>query len=81
MNNRLTEHLSPIWSRLTELIVERGEGGYLFDEKGKRYLDFTSGIAVTSTGHCHPKVVEAIQRQAEQIEEALALFRKVLKRL
>ena len=67
MDNRLTGHLSPIWSRLTELVVERGEGGYLFDEKGKRYLDFTSGIAVTSTGHCHPKVVEAIQRQAGEL--------------
>ena len=64
MDNRLTRHLSPIWTHLTEIVVERGEGVYLFDEKGKRYLDFTSGIAVTNTGHCHPKVVEAIQRQA-----------------
>jgi len=67
MDNRLTRHLSPIWTHLTEILVERGEGVYLFDEKGKRYLDFTSGIAVTSTGHCHPKVVEAIQRQAGEL--------------
>jgi 4-aminobutyrate aminotransferase len=67
MDDRLTRHLSPIWTHLTEILVERGEGVYLFDEKGKRYLDFTSGIAVTSTGHCHPKVVEAIQRQAGEL--------------
>ncbi|HEY5180517.1 MAG TPA: aminotransferase class III-fold pyridoxal phosphate-dependent enzyme, partial [Dermatophilaceae bacterium] len=40
-----------------------GEGVHLFDEDGRRYLDFTAGIGVTSTGHCHPKVVEAAQRQ------------------
>ena len=39
----------------------------LYDTKGKSYLDFSSGIAVTSTGHCHPKVVKAIQDQAETL--------------
>ncbi len=60
-------HLSPIWTHLTEILIERGEGIYLFDEQGKRYIDFTSGIGVTSTGHCHHKVVAAIQRQAGEL--------------
>ncbi len=42
----------------------RGEGCYLFDPEDKRYLDFTSGIGVTSTGHCHPAVVAAAREQA-----------------
>jgi 4-aminobutyrate aminotransferase len=57
-------HVSPVWTRYTDIIVERGEGCYLYDETGTRYLDFTCGIGVTNTGHCHPRVVEAIQKQA-----------------
>lgn len=57
-------HLSPVWTHATNIIASRGEGAYLFDQKNKRYLDFTCGIAVTNTGHCHPKVVEAIRKQA-----------------
>jgi len=45
----------------------RGEGVYLFDAADNRYMDFTSGIGVTSTGHCHPRVVLAIQEQAAQL--------------
>jgi 4-aminobutyrate aminotransferase len=45
----------------------RGEGVYLFDAADNRYMDFTSGIGVTSTGHCHPRVVRAIQEQAAQL--------------
>ena len=43
--------------------AERGEGSWLFDGEGRRWLDFTSGIGVTATGHCHPKVVEAARDQ------------------
>lgn len=60
-------HLSPIWPRSWTLRVERGEGPYLFDTAGRRYLDFTSGIGVTSTGHAHPRVVRAIQEQAARL--------------
>jgi 4-aminobutyrate aminotransferase len=56
-------HLSPLLKQATPVLVERGEGVHLFDESGRRYLDFTAGIGVTSTGHCHPKVVEAAQKQ------------------
>ncbi len=45
----------------------RGEGAHLFDQNGTVYLDFTSGIGVTNTGHCHPRVVAAVQRQAGQL--------------
>ncbi len=57
-------HLSPLLERATAVHAARGEGVYIIDPEGKRYLDFTSGIGVTSTGHCHPKVVEAIRKQA-----------------
>jgi 4-aminobutyrate aminotransferase len=55
--------LSPILKQATGVIAARGEGALLYDEDGRRYLDFTAGIGVTSTGHCHPRVVEAAQRQ------------------
>ena len=45
----------------------RGSGSFVYDENGREYLDFTSGIAVTNTGHNHPRVVEAVQRQASQL--------------
>ena len=57
-------HLSPAWSHYSDVIVERGEGALLYGDDGRSYLDFTCGIAVTNTGHCHPRVVEAVQRQA-----------------
>mgnify|MGYP002682041352 FL=1 len=65
-----TRHVSPVWSRITDIVVERGEGAYLYDVHGRRYLDFTCGIAVTNTGHCHPRVVEAIREQAGRIIHA-----------
>jgi 4-aminobutyrate aminotransferase len=60
-------YLSPVWSHLSEIVVERAEGCYLYDAEGTTYLDFTSGIGVTNTGHCHPKVVRAIQEQAGKL--------------
>jgi len=59
--------LSPVWSHLTQIQPERGEGIYLYDAAGNRYTDFTSGIGVTNTGHCHPRVVRAIQEQAARL--------------
>ncbi|MEU1785489.1 aspartate aminotransferase family protein [Streptomyces sparsogenes] len=55
--------LSPHLKQATEVVAVRGEGPYLHGEDGRRYLDFTAGIGVTSTGHCHPKVVAAAQEQ------------------
>jgi len=62
----MSEHmgqLSPLLKQSSGVTAVRGEGCYLYDRDGDRYLDFTSGIGVVSTGHCHPKVVEAAQRQ------------------
>ncbi len=59
------ELLAPVWTHLTEIVPERAEGIYIYDSDGTRYTDFTSGIGVTNTGHCHPRVVEAVKRQAE----------------
>jgi 4-aminobutyrate aminotransferase len=60
----LKQNLSPVWTRIFSIEVDRGEGCYLYDIHGNRFLDFTCGIGVTNTGHCHPRVVEAIQKQA-----------------
>ena len=57
----------PVWSRITDLVVERGEGSWLTTTDGERYLDYTSGIGVTNTGHAHPRVVAAIQDQAAKL--------------
>ncbi|MEU6657721.1 aminotransferase class III-fold pyridoxal phosphate-dependent enzyme [Streptomyces sp. NPDC046821] len=56
---RLSEHLR----QATPVVAERGEGVHLYGTDGRRYLDFTAGIGVTSTGHCHPRVVAAAQEQ------------------
>ncbi|MFE5705614.1 aspartate aminotransferase family protein [Rhodococcus koreensis] len=55
--------LSPLLAQATPVTVDHGEGCYLYGTDGRRYLDFTAGIGVTSTGHCHPHVVEAARRQ------------------
>jgi 4-aminobutyrate aminotransferase len=56
--------------RYTPVVVERAEGVEVWDRDGRRYLDFTSGIAVVNTGHCHPVVVKAIQEQAARVIHA-----------
>ena len=66
----LARHLSPVWARYGNFVTARGEGVYVYDAEGGRYLDFTSGIGVTNTGHCHPRVVEAIRAQAGKIIHA-----------
>jgi 4-aminobutyrate aminotransferase len=57
-------HLSPVWPHYTPIIASRAEGCYVYDQEGNAYLDFTCGIGVTNTGHCHSRVVEAIRQQA-----------------
>ena len=56
------------------LALVRGEGPYVWDAEGKKHLDFLSGIAVNGLGHCHPKVVEAIQKQAEKLMHVSNLY-------
>lgn len=64
MNNTADKFLSPVWYRYSSIIADHAEGAYIFDTDGVEYLDFTSGIGVTNTGHCHPRVVKAVQEQA-----------------
>src|SRR5437588_7228806 len=58
---------SPSYTRDYPLVVKRALGSVVEDVDGNRYLDFAAGIAVCATGHCHPKVVEAITRQANAL--------------
>jgi len=64
------QHLSPVWHRVTDIVVDRGEGAYVYDVNGRRYLDFTCGYGVTNTGHCHPRVVSAAREQIGKIIHA-----------
>jgi 4-aminobutyrate aminotransferase len=57
-------NMSPVWTRIFPIEADRAEGSYIYGVDGRKYLDFTCGIGVTNTGHCHPKVVEAIREQA-----------------
>ena len=59
--------MSPSYTRCYPLVVEQGEGAMLDDVDGNRFLDFNAGIAVCATGHCHPRVVSAIQSQAARL--------------
>ncbi len=56
--------LSPLLKQATPVVVERALGSWIWGTDGKKYLDFTTGIGVTSTGHCHPRVVAAAREQA-----------------
>jgi len=59
--------ISPSYTRSYPLVAARGEGAIVEDVDGNRFLDFNAGIAVCSTGHCHPQVVKAIQDQAARL--------------
>ena len=57
-----------------DVAVDRGEGCYLYATDGRKFLDFTSGIAVTSLGHCHPHLIEAVTAQAQKLWHTSNLF-------
>ncbi len=59
--------VAQVWSRYTDLVISSGEGSYVTDVDGRRYLDFACGIAVTSLGHRHPAVAEAVHRQVDRL--------------
>jgi 4-aminobutyrate aminotransferase len=60
-------YISPSYTRSYPLVAKKAHGLIVTDVDGNEFLDFSSGIAVTSTGHCHPKVVKAIQKQAGEL--------------
>jgi len=79
--------VSPSYTRSYPLVCRKGEGAMVEDVDGNRFLDFNAGIAVVATGHCHPRVVDAIQKQAARLihmsgtdfyyEELVALAEKL----
>jgi 4-aminobutyrate aminotransferase len=68
----MSSHLSDVWFRTTDIEVVSGAGCVVTTADGQEYLDFTAGIAVASTGHCHPRIVEAISSQAARFIHAQA---------
>ena len=68
MNNIL-----PTYPR-SELTFTHGEGSYLYEKSGEKYLDFGTGIAVNSLGHCHPSIVNALKSQAEKLWHTSNLY-------
>src|SRR5262244_759489 len=62
-----TQYISPSYTRSYPLVAKSGRGVIVEDVDGNEFLDFSSGIAVVSTGHCHPEVVAAIQKQAGEL--------------
>jgi acetylornithine/N-succinyldiaminopimelate aminotransferase len=68
-----TSPLLPNYNR-ADIAFERGEGPYLFDTKGERYLDFGSGVAVSALGHAHPHLVAALQEQAAKLWHTSNLY-------
>jgi predicted acetylornithine/succinylornithine family transaminase len=75
MNTAATfqEHVLPTYARFP-MAPTRGEGSYLWDDAGNRYLDFCTGIAVCSLGHCHPRLVAAIRQQAGELLHCSNLY-------
>ncbi len=84
---RDARYVSPSYTRSYPLVADQAQGCMVEDVDGNRFLDFNAGIAVVATGHCHPRVVEAIQRQAARLihmsgtdffyEEMVALAEKL----
>ncbi|HYK38593.1 MAG TPA: aminotransferase class III-fold pyridoxal phosphate-dependent enzyme, partial [Candidatus Eremiobacteraceae bacterium] len=64
---RDAKFMSPSFTRDYPLVAKSGHGAMVEDVDGNLFLDFAAGIAVCSTGHCHPKVVDAIQKQSAEL--------------
>src|SRR6202162_4000267 len=61
------KYVSPSYTRSYPLVARRGRGIVVEDVDGNQFFDFSAGIAVVSTGHCHPEVVSAVQKQAAEL--------------
>lgn len=68
LDRRRAAHVTSAAASVHPFFSVRGEGAYLWDADGRRYLDFTSGIAVTNLGHSHPRIVEAVREQAARLQ-------------
>ncbi len=74
------EFVVPTYGRF-DVQLARGEGSYVWDESGKRYLDFGAGIAVTSVGHAHPRLVRAVSEQMQRLVHTSNLYQTRLQGL
>jgi acetylornithine/N-succinyldiaminopimelate aminotransferase len=70
----MTPAVMPVYAR-TDLAFERGEGAYLYDTAGRRYLDYASGVAVTALGHSHPRLVAALTAQIGKVWHTSNIYR------
>lgn len=72
-NETIIPPVLPTYAR-ADVAFDRGEGMYVFDAEGRKYLDFGAGVAVNSLGHCHPYLVEALNKQASKIWHTSNLY-------
>ncbi len=61
------KYVNPVLWRVGRIVAERAQGSYVYDMNGDAYLDYTTGIGVNNVGHCHPKVVAAVQKQVAEL--------------
>ena len=73
MEDPKAKYLMETYSRLP-ITMQKGSGSWLWDTEGKKYLDYTTGIAVNNLGHCHPKITDAIISQAATLVHTSNLF-------
>ena len=73
MSKNITSYIMPTYGKRT-LEFLYGKGAYLYSKDRKKYLDFGSGIAVTSLGHCHPVLIKAINKQSKQLWHTSNLY-------
>lgn len=67
------EVMMPVYTPF-DMLIKRGKGSYLYDDKGNKYIDFTSGIAVNCLGHCNKEVLDIINEQSKQLIHVSNLF-------
>ena len=73
MKKNITSYVMPTYGKKS-LLFTKGKGCYLYDDKNNKYLDFASGIAVNSLGHCHPRLVKALNNQSKQLWHVSNLY-------
>jgi len=80
---RAQDLLSPVWARYTSVVADHAAGCCIYTEDGERYLDFSAGIGVVNTGHCHPRIVTAAQEQTARLihGQANIVYHKPMLRL
>lgn len=70
---KIAAHFTPNYSP-APFLIHHAKGSFIYDEEGKAYLDFSSGIAVNNLGHCHPRIVDAIKSQSEKLLHCSNLY-------